>query len=162
MAHTYRVSGGQGFEVPGALGPAELDARTEWVSTRRDGGLVSILAPRLGSGSDAAHVIVGVLLPLRTALAGPPLEALLAHLPPPIAGVLRAGAPGAGPASPTPAGKHEYLAQASLLLQHPPPRAASYARAVFAAAREVLAPDEASAVADRLPRELAELFVTAQ
>lgn len=161
MAHDYRVSGGHGFEVPGALGPAELDARADWVPTERNGDLVSALVPRLGSEAGAAKVIVGVLLPLREVLTGPPLEALLSRLPPPLAGVLRAGAPGAGHRAPTPAGMHEYLAQASRLLQHPPPRTALYARAVFAAAREVLSAEEAAAIAGRLPGELAALFSTA-
>jgi uncharacterized protein (DUF2267 family) len=44
---------------------------------------------------------------------------------------------------------------------HPPPQAATYVRAVFAAARSVLSRADSEAIAARLPGDLAELWRTA-
>jgi uncharacterized protein (DUF2267 family) len=45
---------------------------------------------------------------------------------------------------------------------HPPRRAAEYVRAVFAAAKAVLPPEDAQAIAARLPPDIADLWRAAR
>ncbi|HEY6005043.1 MAG TPA: DUF2267 domain-containing protein [Anaeromyxobacter sp.] len=152
------MGGGVGGSLPGVLGPEELDGRIEWVPIRPPRDLPEALAARLGSDDDAGRLVLGVLGPLRQLLEGEPLGAIVAKLPLPLARELADAelnlcakvAPAAGAA--------EYLAEVSRLVLHPPETAATYVRAVFAAAKAVLAPEEARAVEARLPPEIAELW----
>ncbi|BDG03838.1 DUF2267 domain-containing protein [Anaeromyxobacter oryzae] len=161
ITHTYAVDGAVG-SAPGALGPAELDARAEWVPVRPHASLVDTLEARLGSEVDLQKVLLAVLCPLRGALDGPPLEVLLARLPFPLPTEIREGELNLNAHVRAPASAAEYVLEVSRLLQHPPRAAALYVRAVFAAARAVLAPEEAEAVAARLPGDLGELFRSAR
>jgi hypothetical protein len=70
-----------GPAVPGLLRPGQLDGRAEWVPVRGREGLLGRIAARLGSEADLRKVVLAVLCPLRSALEGPPLDALLARLP---------------------------------------------------------------------------------
>jgi uncharacterized protein (DUF2267 family) len=156
MPGTYGVGGGVGGALPGVLGPEELDGRIEWVAVRPPRDLAEALAARLGSEDDVRRVILAVLGPLRQLLEGEPLGALVARLPPPLARELADAelnlCARIAPAS----GAPEYLAEVARLLLRPPEVAATYVRAAFAAARAMLAPEEARAVEARLPPELAE------
>jgi uncharacterized protein (DUF2267 family) len=161
VTHTYAIHGGEGT-APGALGPAELDGRADWVPVGPRRSLLQAVAARLGSEVDLRKVVLAVLCPLRDALEGPPLERLLARLPFPLAREVREGDLNLNARVASPAAAGDYLLQVSYLLQHPPRQAAIYVRAVFGAARTVLAPEEAEAVAARLPGDLAELWSAAR
>jgi hypothetical protein len=157
-----RFRGGVGPPLPGIVGPAEVDGRAEWVPVQRDAGLLEALAARLGSEVDLHRVVLAVLAPLCSALDGAPLGALLAHLSLPLARELGAPALALGARVRAPGGAGDYLLEVSRLALHPPAQAATYVRAVFAAARDVLRPAEAQAIAARLPGDLAELWRTAR
>ncbi len=162
MSDPYLVRGGVGPPLPGIVGPADVDGRAEWVPVARTGELLDALSARLGSEVDLHKVVLAVVSPLRSALDGPPLGALLAHLPLPLARELAAPAFALGVRVRAPSGAGDYLLEASRLIQHPPYVAATYVRAVFAAARAVLSPEDADAIAARLPADLAELWRTAR
>ncbi|HEX9050959.1 MAG TPA: DUF2267 domain-containing protein [Anaeromyxobacter sp.] len=155
MDKPYQPAGGVAGRIPGTLGPAELDARAEWVPRRAPRDLLEALAMRLGSEVDLRKVVLAVLSPLRDALEGEPLGALAARLPHDLARVLADADLELNvrvrPA--TTAG--DYLAEVSRLVLHPPRVAAEYVRAVFAAAKAVLDPEDAEAIAARLSPELA-------
>lgn len=161
VTHTYAIHGGEG-NAPGALGPAELDGRADWVPVGPRRSLLQAVAARLGSEVDLRKVVLAVVCPLRDALEGPPLERLLARLPFPLAREVREGDLNLNARVASPAAAGDYLLQVSHLVQHPPRQAAIYVRAVFGAARTVLAPEEAEAVAARLPGDLAELWSAAR
>jgi uncharacterized protein (DUF2267 family) len=135
-----------------------VDGRVEWVPVARTGELLDELSARLGSEVDLRRVVLAVLAPLRSALDGPPLGALVARLPLPLARELAAGDEALGAKVRSPSGGGDYVLEVSRLILHPPRRAATYVRAVFAAARAVLAPEDAEAIAARLPGDLAELW----
>jgi uncharacterized protein (DUF2267 family) len=158
MSDAYRVRGGVGPPLPGVVGPADLDGRVEWVPVRRSRDLLDELAARLGSEVDLHKVVLAVFLPLRADLDGAPLGALLAHLPLSLGGQLAAGGAAVGTRVPSPAGPGDYLVHVARLVQQPPWRAATCVRAVFAAARAVLAAEDAEAIAARLPGGLADLW----
>lgn len=163
MADEYRVRGGVGPALPGVVGPAAVDGRAGWVPAVRPGGdLVERLEGRLGSDVDAHRIVLGVLAPLCPALDGAPLGALLAHLPLFLARELADPAVALNTRVRAPRGAGDYLLEVSRLILHPPPRAATYIRAVFAAARSVLARADSDAVAARLPGDLAELWRSAR
>jgi uncharacterized protein (DUF2267 family) len=162
MGDGYRVRGGVGPPLPGVVGPADLDATAEWVPVRRTAELLDLVAARLGSEVDLHKIVLGVLAPLADALDGAPLATLLAHLPPWFAGELAAGGAAVGAPIRTPTGANDYVLEVSRLILQPPPRAATYVRAVFAAARAVLAEEELEAIAARLPPDLAERWRTAR
>ena len=162
MGDGYRVLGGVGPPLPGVVGPADLDARVEWVPVRRTRQLLDVLAARLGSEIDLHKIALGVLCPLRAALDGPPLGALLAHVPLSLAREIAHGDAAVGRRVQSPTGAGDYLLEVSRLIMQPPSRAATYVRAVFGAARAVLAREAWEAVASRLPRDLAELWRTAR
>jgi uncharacterized protein (DUF2267 family) len=161
MSDDYRVRGGVGPPLPGLVGPADLDARVEWVPVGRGHRLLDEVEARLGSEVDVDKVVRGVLMPLCPALDGPPLAALLAHLPLSLARELAVGGPAVGMRVVPPTGAGDYLLEVSRLIQNPPWRAATYVRAVFASARAALAPDEVAAIAARLPPDLAALWQAA-
>jgi len=162
MSESYRVRGGVGPPLPGVVGPADLDGRAEWVPVPRTGELLDALAARLGSEVDLHKVVLAVLAPLRAALDGPPLGALLAHLPLPLARELAAPDVALAARVRAPSGAGDYLLEVSRLIQHPPHLAATYVRAVCAAARAVLSRADSDAIAARLPADLAELWRTAR
>ena len=162
MARAYSVKGGVSGKIPGLLGPAELDGRLEWMPLRPPRDLVEALAARLGSEPDHDRVLLGVLAPLRPALEGEPLGALLAGLPPYLARELADAELNLNEAVATPADAGAYLVEVAHLVLHPPRRAAEYVRAVFAAAKAVLAPPDAQAIAARLPPEIADLWRAAR
>jgi uncharacterized protein (DUF2267 family) len=163
MSDDYRVRGGIGPPLPGIVGPADLDGRAEWVPVvRRTRELLEVLSARLGSEVHLHKVVLGVLSPLRAALDGAPLGALLAHLPLPLVREIAAGGVAVGERIRSPSGAGDYLLEVSRLIQHPPWRAATYVRAVFAAARAVLSREESDAIAARLPADLGELWRTAR
>jgi hypothetical protein len=162
MGHTYFVTGGQGAPTPGAIGPAELDARAEWVPLPARGDLLDELRGRLGSEVDLRKVVLSALCPLRTLLDGAPLGALLERLPFPLAREVLEGELNLNATVPPPTGVGDYLVEVARLLQHPPPRAAFYVRAVFGAAKAVLGPDGSEAVLGRLPVDLAEAWRSAR
>jgi uncharacterized protein (DUF2267 family) len=154
MDKPYQPSGGVAGKIPGTLGPTELDMRAEWVPLRPPRDLLDAVAMRLGSEVDLRKVVLAVLAPLRGALQGEPLGALAARLPLDLARVL-AEADLTLNARVRPAtGAADYLAEVSRLVLHPPRTAAEYVRAVFAAAKTVLDPEDAEAIASRLPPEL--------
>jgi uncharacterized protein (DUF2267 family) len=155
MTTPYQPAGGVGGRIPGTLGPADLDARAEWVPLRRPRDLLEALSFRLGSEVDLRKVLLAVLSPLRGALAGEPLGALTAALPQGVARVLADAELNLNARVPAPAGARDYVEEVARLVLHPPRRAAEYVRAVFAAAKAVLAPEAVGAVAERLPPELA-------
>jgi uncharacterized protein (DUF2267 family) len=159
MTDEYRVRGGVGPELPGLVGPAGVDGRADWVPAVRPGAdLVERLEARLGSDTDVHRIVLGVLAPLCPALDGAPLGALLAHLPLFLAREL--ADPGFALASRVraPRGAGDYVLEVSRLILHPPARAVTYVRAVFAAARAVLGRGDAEAIALRLPGDLAGLW----
>jgi hypothetical protein len=158
----YRVRGGVGPPLPGVVGPADLDATVEWVPVRRTSELLDVLAARLGSEVDLHKIVLGVLAPLAQALDGAPLAALLGHLPLWVGRELAAGDAALGARVRPATGAGDYLLEVSRLIQHPPPRAATYVRAVFAAARAVLSREEAEAIAARLAPDLAVLWRAAR
>jgi len=162
MSDPYGVRGGVGPALPGVVGPADLDGRAEWVPVPRIGGLLDALAARLGSEVDLHKVVLAVLAPLRAALDGPPLGALLAHLPLPLARELAAPDVALGARVRAPSGAGDYLLEVSRLILHPPGQAATYVRAVFAAAAAVLPRADWEAIAVRLPPDLGELWRTAR
>lgn len=162
MADGFQVKGGVGGPLPGALGPADLDARLEWVRLRPGGDLLDALAARLGSEADLHKVVLGVLAPLRSALEGAALGALAAKLPADLARQLADAEQNLCAHLPPPAGAGDYLVDVSRLLQHPPRRAATFVRALFASAKDVLAHQDTEAIAARLPPEIAELWRTAR
>jgi uncharacterized protein (DUF2267 family) len=162
MGDDYRVRGGVGPPLPGIIGPADLDMRAEWVPVRRTHQLLDELAARLGSETDLDKIVLGVLMPLCAALDGPPLGALLAHLPLPLARELAVGGAAVGTRVRSPGGAGDYVLEVSRLILQPPWRAATYVRAVFAAARAVLARDELEEIAARLPADIGELWRTAR
>lgn len=158
MGEGYRVTGGVGPPLPGIVGPAELDGTVEWVPVARGGDLLDVLAARLGSEVDLHKIVLGVIAPLRSALEGPSLQALLARLPLSLAREIAAGDAALGARVRPITGAADYVREAARLIQHPPWRAATYVRAVFAAARAVLGPEDAQAIAARLPADLADLW----
>lgn len=158
MEHTYAVKGGKGEPVPGAIGPAELDGRADWVDVGRRGSLEEALSGRLGSEVDVRKVVLAVLCPLRQALQGRALDALLDRLAYPLAAEVRQGERQLGAAVPAPSGASDYLVSVSGFLQQPPARAAISVLAVFGAARAVLAREDLARVEAALPERLAELW----
>jgi uncharacterized protein (DUF2267 family) len=158
MPGRYEVAGGVGGQLPGVLAPEELDGRIDWVPVRPPLDLPEALASRLGSEDDAHRVILAVIGPLRQLLQGEPLGAILAKLPLHLARELADAELNLCARITPAAGLAEYLAEVSRLVLHPPDVAASYVRAVFAAAKAVLAPDQASAVEARLPAGIAQLW----
>lgn len=154
MAGEYHVSGGYGGEVPGTLGPDELDGRAEWVAlSGRD--LRERLQARLGSEVDLRKVLLGVLVPLLGALRGEPVRAIAARLPYALARELLDADDAAARAPP---GAEQYLREVSELVQHPLAAAAFHVRAVLGPIRAALPPELADEVERRLPAELAELW----
>ena len=161
MPARYGVGGGVGGPLPGVLGPEELDGRIDWVPVRPPRDLPEALATRLGSEDDVGRVILAVLGPLRQVLEGEPLGAIAAKLPLPLARELADAELNLCAKVAPAAGAPEYLAEVSRLVLHPPEAAATYVRAVFAAAKTVLAPEDARAVEARLPPQIAEQWRTA-
>lgn len=158
MPDRYGVGGGVGGLLPGVLGPDELDGRIEWVPVRAPRDLPEALAVRLGSDADLHRVVLGVLAPLRQVLEGEPLGALLARLPLHLARELADADLNLCARVAPAAGADAYLDEVSRLVLHPRFVARTYVRAVFAAAKAVLGPDDATAVAGRLPPGVAELW----
>jgi uncharacterized protein (DUF2267 family) len=159
MSDEYRVRGGVGPELPGLVGPASVDGRADWVPVaRRSGDVLEVLEARLGSEVDVHKIVLGVLAPLAPALDGAPLGALVAHVPLHLARELAQPDVALNTRVHAPRGAGDYLLEVSRLILHPPPRAATYVRAVFAAARHVLSGAEREAIAARLPADLAELW----
>jgi hypothetical protein len=132
MASEYRVSGGVGGTLPGLIAPSQLDGRAEWVPVREPLDLLDALSARLGSEADLRKVALAVLCPLRPALGGEPLAALMARLPLDLARELADAELNLCARVAPPTGGADYLVDVSRLLLHPPRRAASYVRAVFA------------------------------
>lgn len=171
MGDEYQVKGGVGGRLPGALGPTQLDMRAEWIPLRPPHDLLEALSMRLGSeaprgrrghGGDLVKVTLAVLAPLRGALEGEALGALTAKLPQGVARELADADLNLAARVSRPVSAADYLAEVSRLVLHPPRRAALYVRAVFAAARQVLAQEDADAIAARLPPEIAELWRAAR
>lgn len=162
MAHEYTVAGGVAGRIPGAYGPDEIDGTAEWVPVRRPRDLLEALEARLGSEVDLRRVVLAVLGPLRGALEGPPLGALLAKLPLDLAREIPDAPLVLCTAVRAPSGAGDYLAEVARLVLHPPRRAAGYVRAVFASAKAVLGPGDHEAIAARLPPEIAELWRAAR
>lgn len=158
MPDEYRVSGGVGGALPGLVGPAGLDGRAEWVPVPRGADLLERLEARLGSDVDHRKILLGVLAPLCPALDGAPLGAVVSHLPLWLARELADPGSALNDRVRAPRGAGDYLLEVGRLILHPPERAATYVRAVFAAARAVLSRAEAEAIAARLPADLAELW----
>ncbi len=162
MDDGYRVRGGVGPPLPGIVGPAELDGRSDWVEVPRDRDLLARVEARLGSEVDLHKIVLGVLAPLCPALDGAPLGALVAHLPLALARELAQRDVATGARVRAPRGAGDYLLEVARLIQQPPARAVTYVRAVFAAARATLPREHAEAIASRLPPDLAELWHTAR
>jgi len=161
MIGEYQVRGGVGGRLPGALGPAELDGRADWSPLGRTPGrtLLEALGARLGSEVDARRVLLAVLGPLGPHLEGEPLGALAAELPLDLARELGAVEVALGERRlAAPAGAEDYLREVARLVMHPPAQAASYVRAVFAAARGALPPELVREIEGLLPEELAALW----
>jgi uncharacterized protein (DUF2267 family) len=165
MIGEYQVRGGVGGRLPGALGPTELDGRSEWSPLRRAQGrsLFEAVGARLGSEVDARKVLLAVLGPLRPFLEGEPLAAVGAELPLDLARELAdVEVALCERRLPAPTGARDYLREVARLVMHPPARAASYVRAVFAAARAVLPRDVVLEIEGRLPEDLAGLWQSAR
>jgi uncharacterized protein (DUF2267 family) len=158
----YRVRGGVGPPLPGIVGPAELDGRSDWVEVERERDLLGAVSARLGSEVDLHKVVLGVLAPLCPALDGAPLGALVAQLPLSLGRELVQRDVATGARLRAPRGAADYLLEVARLIQHPPARAVTYVRAVFAAARKALPREHADEIARRLPPDLAELWRTAR
>jgi uncharacterized protein (DUF2267 family) len=151
----YQVEGGQGGKVPGTLGPAELDGRAEWVPVRPPVTLLDALGSRRGSERSLRKIVLAVLCPLRETLDGPPLEAVLARLPVPLAREVREGEWNLNARVERPTGANDYLLEVARFLQQPPRRAAVTLQSAMAAAKAVLSPADVELIAERLPRDLA-------
>ena len=162
VEHRYSVSGGVGGSYPGALGPDEVEGALEYRPVPSAPGLVERLASRLGSAADARRVILATLAPLRGALQGPALDAVLARLPERLARELLEAEWNLNARVPDATDAVEYLATVSSLARFPPRIAATYVVAVFAALRAALGPVDADAVAGRLPGDLAQLWLAAR
>lgn len=158
MPDRYAVSGGVGGRLPGVVGPDELDGRLEWTWPRPRRDLYDHVLARLGSEEDADRVILAVLGPLRGALAGAPLGALVAKLPLHLARELAEAERNLRAPLAAPPDGRAYVAEVSRLLLHPPEAALTYVRAVFAAAKAALAGDEASAIEAQLPAGVADAW----
>jgi uncharacterized protein (DUF2267 family) len=158
MTARYEVGGGVGGTLPGVLGPEELDGRIEWIPVRPPRVLPEALRARLGSEDDPGRLILAVFGPLRQLLEGEPLGAIAAKLPLPLARELAEAELNLNARIEPATRPREYLAEVSRLALHPPEVTATYVRAVFAAAKAVLAPEDARAVEARLPPEIAELW----
>ncbi len=155
MDQPYQPSGAVAGRIPGTLGPAELDARAEWVALRPPRDLLDVLAMRLGSEVDLRKVALAILAPLRDALEGEALGALTARLPLDLARTLADADLNLNARVRPATAAADYLAEVSRLVLHPPRRAAEYVRAVFASAKAVLDAEEAEVIAGRLPTEIA-------
>lgn len=162
VEHRYTVSGGVGGTYPGGIGPDEVEGELEWQPFEPDPGLVGRVMTRLGSEANARRVILAVLAPLRGALRGAPLDAVLARLPARLARELLEAEWNLNARVPEATGAREYLATVSALARFPPRTAATYVLAVFGALRAALWPAEADAVAERLPADLANLWRAAR
>lgn len=158
----YRVRGGVGPFLPGLVGPGEVDGRAEWVPVRPGAELLEAVEARLGSAADVHKIVLGVLAPLVSTLDGAPLAALLRHLPLSLAGELAEPDLALGTPVRAPRGAGDYVLEVARLVLHPPERAATFVRAVFAAARARLGRGDAEAVAARLPGDLADLWRSAR
>ncbi len=158
MPDRYQPRGGVGGALPGVVAPDELDGRAEWVPLRPPRDLLDGLAARLGSETDLGRVVLAVLSPLRLALLGEPLGLLAAKLPLHLARELADAELNLGAKVEAPADARGYLAEVSRLLLHPPGAALAYVRAVFAAARSVLPPEDARAIEVRLPPGVVDLW----
>lgn len=158
MPDGYAVRGAVGGVIPGVVGPSELDGRSEWVRLRAPRDVLEALEARLGSEVDLHRVALAVLAPLRKALEGEALGALTARLPQDLSRELADAGLNLCAAVPPAADRDDYLAAVSRLSLHPAPVAGTYVRAVFAAAKAVLAPEGARAVEERLPPGVAELW----
>jgi uncharacterized protein (DUF2267 family) len=156
MSDGYAVSGGVGDPVfPGTVAPDAFDGRAEWLPPPGARSLLELVDARLGSEDDVRRTLLAVLAPLRAALDGEPLEAILRHLPGALAREIADADLNLNARVRTPTGTGDYLAEVSRLVLQPPWRAATAIRAVFAAARAVLSPEETRAVEARLPPDLA-------
>ncbi len=162
VEHRYTVSGGVGGIYPGGIGPDEVEGELDWQPVPGDPGLVGRLLARLGSEVNARRVILAVLAPLRSALRGPPLDAVLSRLPGRLARELVEAEWNLNARVPDAIGARDYLATVSALARFPPRTAATYVLAVFGALRAALWPAEADAVAERLPADLATLWRAAR
>lgn len=162
VEHRYIVSGGVGGACPGALGPDEVEGELEWRPVSHEPGLVERVASRLGSEADARRVILAVLAPLRAALQGHPLDAVMARLPGRLARELLEAEWNLNARVPEATGAVDYLTTVSALARFPPRISAAYVVAVFAALRAALGPADAEAVAERLPGDVAELWRAAR
>lgn len=162
MAHEYAVRGGVGGPVFGIVAPEDLDGRAEWVPLPRGRSLLEQLEARLGSEVDLAKVLFAVLGPLRPALEGEALGVILREVPAGLAREIADADLNVGSRVRSPTGPGDYLEEVARLVLQPPWRAAGYVRAVFAAARAALPPDEARRVEARLPAGIAELWRTAR
>ncbi len=160
--HRYTVSGGVGGTYPGGIGPDEVEGELDWQAVPGDPGLVGRLVSRLGSEVDARRVILAVLAPLRSALRGAPLDAVLARLPGRLAREVVEAEWNLNARVPEAIGARDYLATVSALARFPARTAATYVLAVFGALRAALGPAEADAVAERLPADLATLWRAAR
>ncbi|WP_242344735.1 DUF2267 domain-containing protein [Anaeromyxobacter terrae] len=158
MTDGYRVAGGSGDAVPGAVGPGDLDGRAEWVHLEGR-GIAERLEARLGSEVDLHKVLLGVLVPLLGALHGEPARAIAARLPYALARELLDADDGAARGH---VGAEEYLREVTELVQHPPRAAALYVGAVLAAVREALPAEAAAEVEGRLSGELSEVWRAAR
>ncbi len=155
MDKPYQPSGGVAGRIPGTIGPAEFDGRTEWVPLRRPHDLLDALGMRLGSEVDLRKVVLAVFAPLRASLEGEALGTITAMLPADLALVLADADLNLNARVRAATGAADYVHEVSRLVQHPPRRAAEYVRAAFAAAKTVLDEDDVEAVAARLPAEIA-------
>ncbi len=162
VEHRYTVSGGVGGSHPGAIGPDEVEGALDWRAVPHAAGLVERLTSRLGSEADVRRVILAALAPLRGALRGPPLEAVMARLPERLARELLEAEWNLNARVPEATDAVAYLATVSALARFPPRIAATYVVAVFAALRAALGPADADAVAGRLPGDLAQLWLAAR
>lgn len=149
----YRVTGGQGGEIPGGIRPDAFDGRLEWTPLPRGRDLVGAVAARLGSEAEPEKVLLGVLVPLATRLDAPARDALRAALPPPVARELADGAFAVGAPVPRAEGARDLLATVARLVQQPPARALTTIRAVLGALAEAL---PGSGIAERLAPALAD------
>ncbi len=162
VEHRYSVSGGVGGRYPGALGPDEVEGELEWRPVPHEPEVLTQVAARLGSGADARRVTLAVLAPLRAALRGGPLDAVMARLPGRLARELSEAEWNLNARVPEATDAVQYLSTVSALARFPPRIAAAYVVAVFAALRAALGPADAGAVAERLPGDLAELWRVAR
>lgn len=144
-------------ELPGTP-PDGPEPTLEWVEVGTD--VMGALRARLGSDPDADANLVAVLMCLRGWLQRDTWEAVLDELPWPLRGVLRS--PQQLPPVPRLTGRDGLVAMVADLAQHAPAAAAFYVGAVFATLRTHLPRGLADAVAQELPRDVAEIWTAAK